>query len=411
MKKLLFAIVAMATLISCHKDKEEEQELAGRTVLIYMSAENNLGFDRYSKDRFANDDIQEMKQGMKTIGNNHLVLYVDKPNDSDPAFNDPKPYMLHFHKGELKDSISMDESLTADASVFETVIRKAFTTWPAKSYALGLWGHATGWLINNDSIKYNARKKAYGGDTGDNSSDGAGKYWMNIPSMAKALSRLPHLDYIFADCCNMMCLEVGYELRHVTDYLIGSPAEIPGCGAPYNTVIPAMFETNTFYTSIVEKYYAQRAGGFDVPLSVIKSSEMENVANATKRVLETIKSQFTEAYPDMKNIIHYYNPQWSFDANYNEFYDANDFILRYASENDYRAWKQALDKAVIYKKIANRWMTNRSWNSHYTDFTITEEKYGGVSMYVPQWAFQTDYNIRIQQMGWYYAAGYNIIGW
>ena len=419
MKKILFAIIALAVLTACHKDKEEDpkpEEKAGRTVLVYMAAENNLGFDKWGASiyRYANDDLAEMKEGMKTIGNNHLVIYVDKPRDAaSEDFNRPTPYMLHFHKGELKDSIQLEESLTSDPAVFEKILRKAFTDYPAKTYGLVLWGHGSGWLINNDSVQYTAmgRKKAYGGDTGDNSYEGMGKSWLNIPSMAKALSKLPHLEYIFCDCCNMMGLEVAYELRNVTNYLIGSPAEIPGEGAPYNTVVPALFESNTivnnvpkYASSIVDRYYAQRAGGFDVPLSVIKTSEMENLASATRTVLQALKPNIGDGAPDMTDIIHYY-----YDYKY---YDANDFVLKYAAENDYKTWKQVLDKAVIYKKMATVWMTNKSWAGYYYDFTMTEEKYGGVSMHVPHsWTQLDRYNRIIKQLGWYYAAGYNEIGW
>ena len=56
------------------------------------------------------------------------------------------------------------------------------------------------------------------------------------------------------NCCNFMCLEVLYELRNVTDYIIGSPAEIPDQGAPYDEIVPDMFADGRFYTSIIDKY-------------------------------------------------------------------------------------------------------------------------------------------------------------
>lgn len=421
MKKIFFVIIAVAALTSCHKDKEDnDEEKAGRTVVVYMAAENNLGFDKFggSINRYANDDIKEMKQGVKTIGNNHLVLYVDKPMDDVAELDDRTPYMLHFWKGELKDSIPMEESLTSDPAIFEKVLRQAFTKYPAESYGLVLWGHSTGWLINNDSVKYTSmsRKKAYGGDTGNNTYTTAGKTWMNVPSMAKVLSRMPHLTFIFADCCNFMCLESLYELRNVADYIIGSPAEIPACGAPYQTITPSLFEPVTltngvpqYAQSIVDKYYAQRASGYDLPLSVVKTSEMENMASATRTVLKTFCDQFQgeDTYPDVEGLIHYY-----YQSVYEqEFYDANDFMLHYAATADYEAWKTALDRAVIYKKMATKWMTDRTWPVYYVDFEMTEERYGGVSMFVPKYLMRTTDNIRIQQMGWYYAAGYADIGW
>ena len=412
MKKLVFLVIALITCVACEKEKNEDDSLAERTVLVYMAAENNLGYNEQSeqKYRYANEDLIEIKKGVKTIGNNHLVIYVDKCNDTDAALNDPTPYILHFHNGELKDSIPMEETLTADASILETVARKAFTSWPAKSYALSLWGHGTGWIIKNDSVKYNSRKRAYGSDTGDNTYRSTGKYWMNIPSMKLALSRLPHLDYIFADCCNMMCVEVAYELRNVTDYILGSPAEIPAIGAPYQQIVTAMFNQNisSVYTTIIDQYrYAS-----SVPLSCIKTSEMENLASATKIVLNTMQNKFVDdegkqTYPNMTDLIHYYYDY----SSRQEFYDANDFVLKFADDADYKIWKQALDKAVVYKKIASIWDTNKWWTSYYNDFEMTDEKFGGVSMYVPTYYQQQTENKTIKQMGWYYAAGYSEIGW
>ena len=419
MKKVLFAIIAVAVLTGCQKDKEEYDEAkATRTVVIYIAAENNLGFEKRGNTiyRNAGDDIMEIKEGVKTIGNNHLVLYVDKPMDDVEELDDRIPYMLHFWNGELRDSIPMEESLTSDPKIFEKVLSQAYTKYPAESYGLVLWGHSNGWVFKTDSVEYTSmsRKKAYGGDTGNNTYFSQGNSWMNIPSMAKVLSKMPHLTFIFADCCTFMCLESLYELRHVADYIIGSPAEIPARGAPYQIVTTSLFEPTTLFNgvpqyakSIVDKYFDQE--NECLPLSVVKTSEMENMANATRTVLNTFGDQFKgeNIYPDLSELIHYF---YSY-PNEQEYYDANDFMLRYAATADYEAWKKALDRAVIYKKMATRWMTYYSWWSYFTDFEMTEERYGGVSMFVPKYLQKTTDNIRIQQMGWYYAAGYADIGW
>jgi hypothetical protein len=421
MKKILIAICALTILVACDKDNNESNEVkADRTVLVYISGECSL-WD------FIDDELKEIQTGSKTIGDNNLLVYVDR--------GVPKelPWLAKIHDGVITDSVSIqdiikeknftptessvkDDPYSSDPVVFENVLRYAFDKYPSKNadYGLVLWGHGSGWLIN-DSIPYTAmaRKKAYGVDNGKGLTSDAGK-WLNVPTIAKILSKLPHLSFIFYDCCNMMCLEVGYELRNVTDYLIGSPAEIPGVGAPYQTVVPAMFERTTFWKSIVDRYYEQRANGLDVPLSVIKSSEMENLATATRTVLKTFTGRIEDTYPDMSGLIYYYYDY----SNKEEFYDANNFILaytnKYSSSNDYNSWKQALDNAVIYKKMATKWMINKKpyWMKYYGDhYEITEETYGGVSMFVPQWRFQSTENNNIQKMGWYYAAGYADIGW
>ena len=406
----------MTTVMACNKENGQEAVLPGRTVLIYMAAENNLTQWNSQPAFFANEDLQQIKEGVKTIGNNRLAVYVDKAQtalDNGAA----TPYLLYYSNGQLTDSIPMEESLTSDPAVLELVARKAFGDNPASGYGLVLWGHATGWTISSDSVAYNswARRKAYGGDTGNDSHSSAGNYWMNIPSMAQALKHVPHLDFIFCDCCHMACIENAYELRNVTDYFIGSPAEIPGEGAPYQTVVPAMMEKSTFYSSIIDRYYEQRSEGLDVPLAAIKTSEIASLANATRIVMSSFADKLGGSdYPDLSGLIHYYN-----DKVYgNQYYDINDFVMHFASTDNYNAWKQAYDRAVVYKKMATRWMTNRDpyiensvWNYYYGDFEMTEARFGGFSMFIPQWRYQSTENKTIRQMAWYYDAGYSDLGW
>ena len=411
-KILLIFSVVMACLTSCKNDDEPEVTKpvnTSRTVLVYMSGENNLTM-QYGIPYLQND-INEMLEGSKTLADNQcLLVYVDVAKSAE------LPYLARVKNGMLVDSVSISDMNISDKdeyscnpNVMESVIRYAFNNYPSEKsdYGLVLWGHSTGWLIE-DSIPYTAmaRRGAYGGDTGNNRTDSQGVYWLNIPTMAKLLGKLPHLKYIFADCCNFQCVETAYELRNQTDYIIGSPAEIPGTGAPYATVVPALFDETMFWKSITDKYYEQGNSYEQVPLSVIKTSEMENLAQATRQVLSTFVPQQEEPYPNMSRLIHYY-----YDYRRYKFYDMNDFILKYASAEDYTTWKTALDKAVVYKLMATRWVTNVRWGDYYSDFTMSEEKYGGISMFVPQWNYMTSINDEIKKLGWYKAAGLQELGW
>jgi len=84
---------------------------------------------------------------------------------------------------------------------------------------------------------------------------------------------------------------------------------------------------------------------------------------------------------------------------------------------DYRQWKQALDRAVIEKRFAKKWVTCKSWRLFYSDFEMTQEKFHGVSMFVPQnpdgpYSKQyAIYNQDIQQLQWYQAAGWRSEAW
>lgn len=399
-------MAATLLLTACHKEEEKEFQ-SERTVLVYMSGENNLS-------ESVGADLNEMLHARTDAGRHCLVVYVDEYDKT------RVPYLARIRNGVMVDSVSIKDmgisrgdTCSVDPNIMKAIISYAFRKYPSRNndYGLVLWGHASGWVIEDSvttrTATASARRKAYGYDSGrDNQSQEA---WINMHTLAHVLSQLPHLTYIFADCCHFQSLESLYELRNVADYIIGSPAEIPGVGAPYDTVVPALFETETFYSSIIDRYYEQVfSGNRSVPLSAVKTSAMEPLAKATRDVLLSMKDTLSlRPYPNVAELIHYYYSPL--------FNDANDFVLRYATPAAYSAWKAALDEAVVYKKMATRWMTNTYWDYNYADFEMTEERYGGVSMFVPQSPSQRTlyqkYNQDIRKTAWYKAAGLDELGW
>ena len=97
MKKLLIAICAVAMLAACHKDETEENQVkADRTVLVYISGECSL-WD------FIDGDMDEMKLGSLSIGDNNLLVYVDNATDGEI------PWLARINKGQITDSVSFTE--------------------------------------------------------------------------------------------------------------------------------------------------------------------------------------------------------------------------------------------------------------------------------------------------------------
>ena len=388
--------MCLALLSACCKDDEETIPQT-RTVLIYMSAENTLSYD-------SENDLEEIRKGSQELTNDdYLLVYYDR------AKKDELPWLARIVKGQLKDSVSIadmqiseKDEYASNPAVFEKVLSYAYSHYPATAgYGLTFWGHASGWL-REDSI---AHSRGYGIDNGTNSSSYDSGYWMNIPTLRQALEKQPHLEFILADCCNFMCLETIYELCEVTDYIVGSAAEIPAQGAPYDKVVPEMFKRKDAAKAIMTKY-AESYKDY-LPLSVTKTVEVDALAEATRTVLKAIYSRLDSEYPDMTGLIHYYNEyRAQYHPYYNVFYDAGDFVKKYATEAEYKEWKQALDRVISDKIFSKKWDTNKSWYSHYSDFEMTEERYHGVSMYVPQdpdLGYHKRYNDDLKLFGWYYA--------
>lgn len=381
------------------KDHESRSVAQAKTVLVYMAGRNNLA-------GIVNNDLNEMKQGSKRLGSNdNLLVFVRRDK------TDKLPWLARVKNGVVTDSVSLSdmgitssdgENRASDPVVMEGVMRYAFSHYPAMNgnYGLVLWGHGSGWLMKDEVKRVNSR--AFGVDCGDNGNG----LWINIPTMANILKGMPHLKFIMADCCNFMCLEILYELRNVCDYIIGSPAEIPDQGAPYDQIVPDMFADSRFYASIIDKYYQSMRGY--LPLTAVQTNQMEQLAQATRQTMQTVQSNLSSDYADMTGLIHYYHTDddSDFHPEYNIFYDAGDFFLAHAPQDVYQQWKQSLDKAVVEHRNATIWSTDKPWSMKYSDFTVTDQKMHGVSMFVKQNPAKGNYakwNEDIKKMAWWNA--------
>ena len=395
---LLFVCTALA-ITSCHSHHEEDgPSEAFRTVIVYISAENNLS-------GYAASDLYEMTQGSEALNSRQrLVAFVDDARSS-------QPYIVELKEGRRDTVLTYEHDFYAsDPQRFREVIETIEERFPAESYGLVLWGHAKGWLVERDSIATSRPRRAYGVDTGSNLEVGYsfGSRWMNITQMARALDGLPRFSFIFADCCCMMNAEVAYELRHTTDYLIGSPAEIPGNGAPYTELAPLFFgQSNDFYKPIVDTYFDYYLNaeypGCSVPLSVADMSYMDELAAATRMVLRA-----PEEY-DLERIAYYYRDKNDLPV----MYDMGSIMERNLDENNYAEWLQALNHAVPYKRFSEKWTTDTQNFEVYKGFStslFTEKNYGGLSMFIPQTGYnfspKYDFNNAIRNFSWYDAVGW-----
>ena len=394
-RHLTLLLAAALMLTACHKDKHEDepQQPATQSVLVYIAGDNNL-------QQFIIDDVKQMMEGSKLLGKDcNLLLFVDQKGK--------RPYFMKLENGDTLRVKTLDEEVkSSNAETLRSAMKWMVDNYEARNYGLVLWGHADGWVVWQPA--QSRPRRSYGQDTT------GGEEWMNISEMADALATLPHLRFIFADCCCFQCVESAYELRHVTDYLIGSAAEIPGEGAPYQTVIPHLFDQREdFYALVCDDYFEQVSVGYQEPVSVVKSSEIDQLAQATRAALtQSLQpiSEQGENYPDVEGLIYYYDQT---------LFDMQDFMLSHAPEHVYTEWKRTFDKAVVYKKMAEVWLANHipyldKSETMFRDFNVTAERYGGVSMFVPQNRYTTfiqRQNERIKKMEWYSAAGLSQLGW
>ena len=394
MKYLLTAFCAFV-LFSCSKDddKPTTPQLASRTVIIYISGDNNLS-------SFALDDLKEMTEASKLIDSkNHLVVFFDNASTSE------MPYIAELKNGEVvKDTgLQFSEDFYApDPEKMREILTYIMQRYPAKSYGIDLWGHGSGWFITADSIATaKSPSRAYGVDNGK---------WINIPSLAKVFSQLPQpFLFVMGDCCFFQCVETAYEMKDCTQYIIGSPSEVPGDGAAYREVLPLAFsESADFYKDVIDKCEEftietnyDKSG---VPLSCMFTGGVERFAAATARLMPRLLM-----YDNFSNKRLLYYGRYPNDKGRTAYYDPKNLLKEYATDADAAAlaeWNQALGQFVVYSKMASEWLQNTGVD--FTDFDVNEQTFSGVSMFVPQPMYESlspNPNETIKQMKWAKAVG------
>lgn len=396
--------LTVIAFVSCGEKNDEDtpEKTAKRTVLIYMCGENNLDtqhtYDPVTKmymTYFASDSAEIVRGAKQLPDNVNLIVFADKKSKRQ------KPFIAKVDKDGMHITKQYkEEEYSIDKDFMTEVVKWTFAKYPAESYAMTFWGHGNGWIMMPENYttttSQKVKRKAYGTDTGSDNADGGDGYekHINIPQLAEVLSQAPHLDYVFFDCCQMMSAEVVYELRNVCDYIIGSPAEIPGFGAPYEYVVPAFFlPKDEVGRAIIDNYiihsdFSEYGGQ---PLSAVKTKNMENLLTVTKNCIDTVMVHYP--YPNnipLYDIIYYgRNP---LSASLPIFYDLRNVMRKYLSEKDFEQWDNVFQQTVVYsihpKDITETkredWMSSELSITHFHQFKMNDENYGGLSIFIPQ---------------------------
>lgn len=397
----VLAGAVFSTLSGCCKDEEEswdhlKKEL-DRTLIFYMVAENSLSY-------FIEEDSAEIANGMSLLPEGcRAVMYIDDRKSSRLCVG-TREHPVQTVKVYNRNVCSTD---SAD---MEAVLAEIMKRYPAKSYGLVLWSHASGWVFNQDSQRRYGPRRTFGIDNGNRTSSNSGRQ-MNITTLARILSHHPHFDFVFSDACFMQCIEVAYELRDVTDWVLGSPAEIPGNGAPYEYVMSAMSSLETHPGLILEPYYSYYTTGighkdyYGAILSAVKTSELPQLAAATRPLVRRLLAD--RNLLDCSSVQRYCPVDES--EHFTEFYDMGNLFYLYASEDEFRTWWQALETAVPYRYISPL------WTSAYTPRPLRVsdvDHNAALSMFVPsQFYDELGWMEKYRKLQWYEAVGMNETGW
>ena len=198
----------------------------------------------------------------------------------------------------------------------------------------------------------------------------------------------------------------GYELRNSAEWIIASPAEIPANGAPYDILLPIIFDNNASPGDIINAYkvsYDNESSG--VVLSAVRTSALQDFATATYGLIgKYFPTSKKRAYSDVFSYLPGGNRSSS--QILPNYFDMNAIIKKYSTADEYEAWKREFDNLVAYSTASDYWYSAFL----YRRIPVKHEVYGALSIYMPQ-PDNIELNTAFQYTEWYKAAGWDAAGW
>lgn len=157
-----------------------------------------------------------------------------------------------------------------------------------------------------------------------------------------------HTEYILFDACYMSSVEVAYELKDVTHYLIASPTEVLSYGFPYITMCKHLLGTPN-YKGIVDSFISFYSS-YNLPygtVAVTDCTQLDALATIAQQINAADAEQLV---PNGVQIMDGYSPTL--------FYDLGHLMsLKDAGTVLTAAFAEQLDKTVPYKGHTGQYFT------------------------------------------------------
>ena len=399
------SLLILAVLVACDRDPVilkvvpdvvAKGDTARKTLLVYMMAENSL-YD------YAELDVNEIIQAVPSVPNDsRLFVYVD---DRD------MPMLTQYFRltnGEVGNSnfvLFNKDVCSSDTVALGKVLDYILLNYPTESLDVVMWSHGDGWLRTPLNA---APQRSIGIDNGDNSYINKTTKSIEIEELAALLKRLPtRVDRLMFDACFMQCVETAYALRGAVEWIVASPAEIPGDGALYSTLVPEFFLSDgpePLMDAYIKSYESEYDGAV---LSAVRTAAMQHLADVTySYVIKYFNVNKSREYSSLFS----YLPGGKYNGSklYPCYYDMNAVMIKYLEAEEYAHWKAAFDDAVTYVAASPAWYSAVCGRVLSYD-TLSG---GGMSVYMPKREYLNDtFNADLRTTEWYLAAGWEAAGW
>ena len=352
---MLLAVFSLS-FFSCSDDDDSPVDTpdvemqSDETVIVFFPYTVNLY-------KYLNKNISDIETAMlKTKDNPNVIVYINETKNKSCIYNIRRKGDVCVH--DTLRTYQENDYTTAQgmANLFSEI--KSFTPG-TKSYSMIVGCHGMGWIYADD---FKAAQKMSPMLYKDSYEADPVTRWMGVNSAMIDMDKLAqgmemadlHTRLMLFDVCYMGNIESIYELRNVSDYVIGSSIEIMARGMEYQKIWEDIITpTEQALDNICNKFY----NGYkesDQPYAAIAAvdcKQLDNLADVVKEI--NAGYQFPEEMRDSLQMLDGYRPSL--------FYDMGRYVeLQCQNEELMDRYAKAYDEAVIYAYNTDMYYTSLS---------------------------------------------------
>ena len=233
--------------------KPPKPQIKEWTVMVFVNAKNNL-------ESYGLKDVNEMEMVGSSDKVNVIVELgrISGYSSEDGNWTGCRRYYIQKDNDTKKiTSPMLLETPKCDMGSWEYMVD--FVKWtkeryPAKKYVLVVWNHGSGWNKGGD-ISYLLNEKGI-------SYDDETRNHITTPQLRMALEKIGGVDILAMDACLMQMIEVAYEVKDWTQYIVASEEVEPGDGYTYNTWLEPLVKNPTADARTLSKYMVDSYGDY-----------------------------------------------------------------------------------------------------------------------------------------------------
>jgi hypothetical protein len=381
------ALIVLFSFTSCLEEKVEPDDSGlKRNILFYIATGDNSSIDDDTQGK-----IDSIRAGWKS-GMGEMIIYADRKR------NGAALYRINERK-DTKGWYGLDTLViygvenSADASKITRAINYMTTHYPADSYGMLFFAHGSGWL---PAGTLNSPRSLVIDTVG------GAKKEIEFYDFANAIPA-GTLDFIIFEECLMADVAFMYELRNKTDYVLASSAEIvaPGFTFVYKKQIMGLYNTKNgvdkvlsdfgqSYVRFIKSNFTETSAYCSVTMSLIKMSEMDALATATKTALNG--KDIIETNLLIDSIQSFDRPRELSGQSRSRYFDLGNTVDSLAAQT--AQFKSQLNKTVVWKDATTYFM--------YGEGGFKIKQHSGLTTYIKRTAFPY-LNLQYENTTWYKA--------